>query len=133
MSTPIVCDPMIPSGGSYGNAYRYFTLPIEQIPGFDATKDQVLCRSANGGLRWVIPECIPVVTCVTISEASGVGSDPPPASGCSCEIKLTRQNVYILRAMNIVDEPCETVASLAFRYTYNPETQQWEGSVPPSQ
>lgn len=54
-----------------GPHHRYFNLPIEQIPGWDPLKDQVLTHAKNGGLIWVEIVCLPVVTCIQLDELNG--------------------------------------------------------------
>lgn len=54
-----------------GPHHRYFNLPIEQIPGWDASKDQVLAHAQDAGLVWVEVVCLPVVTCIQLDELSG--------------------------------------------------------------
>jgi len=46
--------------------HRYFNLPIEQIPGWDSTKDQILVHGDDAGLYWANLECLSVVTCIKL-------------------------------------------------------------------
>lgn len=47
--------------------YRFFTLPIEQIPGHKEGESQILVHRPNCGLQWfTLDLCLPVVTCVKL-------------------------------------------------------------------
>ena len=61
--------------------HRYFNLPIEQIPQWDATKPQVLVHGATQGLRWQSVLCLDVVTWISLE---------------SGELKIERRNIPIL-------------------------------------
>lgn len=99
------CEPMIPSSGP---SYRFFTLPIEQIPNFDPSKAQVLCHYDNGGLVWLTPECIAVPGC------SGAENETSVSSEC--------KNIYILKDMG----PTSTI-----QYIYDSQTKAWVSKPPP--
>lgn len=51
--------------------YRYFNQPIELIPGWDQSKDQVLVHAKDSGLIWVEIVCLPVVTCIRLDALNG--------------------------------------------------------------
>jgi hypothetical protein len=46
--------------------YRFFNQPIEQIPGYDEAKPQMLVHSPNCGLQWHNVECISLVKCIKL-------------------------------------------------------------------
>lgn len=49
--------------------FRFFNQPIEQIPGFDEAKPQLLAHRPNYGLQWVtVDQCLPVVTCLDLED-----------------------------------------------------------------
>lgn len=48
------------------NIYRFFNQPIEQIPGWDSAKVQVLVHKAAQGLIWQNVYCEEVVTCIRL-------------------------------------------------------------------
>lgn len=111
----------------YAN-YRYFNQPIEQIPGWDSSKPQILFHAKDAGLIWVGIQCLPVVTCVQIS---GVSSPEDPLA-CNCELSITRHNIYILKDAGINETECE-IQTLPLNnlnidgpYKYNQSTNQWE-------
>lgn len=65
-STP--CCPCPDFFPAINQTYRYFNQPIEQIPGWNPATAQILFHGANNGLVWVsAPECIDVVTCITLA------------------------------------------------------------------
>lgn len=59
---------IIPVPTAFGDKnYRFFTLPIEQIPGYDENLPQILVHRPKCGLQWLSLElCLPVVTCVKL-------------------------------------------------------------------
>lgn len=70
MSSAPCCSPCPDFFPAIPLNYRYFNQPIEQIPGWDATKSQILFHGANKGLFWqTAPECIDVVTCIKLTPA----------------------------------------------------------------
>lgn len=57
-----------PSSGAE-DKYRYFNQPIEQIPGWQADKPQLLVHRPNCGLQWVaLSGCLDVVTCIKLED-----------------------------------------------------------------
>lgn len=73
MSTPTPSSAPCPSNlfPSTNPNYRYFNQPIELIPGWDQSKDQVLVHAKDSGLVWVEVVCLPVVTCIQLDELNG--------------------------------------------------------------
>lgn len=117
--------PTMPEGS--GN-YRYFNQPIEQIPGWNANKPQILFHGKNAGLVWSDIQCLPVVTCVQITGVSSPAEDP---TACNCELSITRHNLYILKDAGINETECEIeLAPMSMSvngpYVYNELTKQWE-------
>lgn len=84
-----------------GYKYRFFNQPIEQIPGFDPDRPQILAHGANGGLVWHnVNKCLPVVTCISLDTVNNklqidtrqivVIGDFEPSTGTLCQpIDLT--------------------------------------------
>jgi hypothetical protein len=127
--------------------YRYFNQPIEQIPGWDANEPQILFHGKNAGLVWVNIECIPVVTCVELSDESaygsgagtgdgdgtgtgdgdGTGTGDGSGSGCGCTLSVTRHNLYVLKDAGINSETCiNETQSLSVKYIYNENIKSWQ-------
>lgn len=91
--TASTCPGTFPDMGASPN-YRYFNQPIEQIPGWDATKSQILFHGANKGLWWQTgPECIDVVTCVRLTENG---------------LEFDRVKVFVFKSAN-PDTECDTI------------------------
>lgn len=104
--------PDMSSLSSSGN-YRYFNQPIEQVPGWDVAKAQILFHGENRGLYWqTIPDCVNVLECLTVVP-SGSGHilhgqetiirplqilDPP--SSPYCEIPLEEIDVVTCVVLN---------------------------------
>lgn len=63
---------LFPSDIEFGDQkYRFFTLPIDQVPGYDNDKPQLLVHRPNSGLQWyTMDQCLPIVTCVKLDETS---------------------------------------------------------------
>lgn len=75
--------------------YRFFNQPIEQIPGFDITKPQILAHAPNCGLMWfTIDQCLEVVTCLSLQ---------------TDKLKVTRNNVVVIKDFGILagDTACD--------------------------
>lgn len=50
--------------------YRFFNQPIEQIPGYDNDKPQILVHRPQYGLQWHnIDTCLQVVTCINLESS----------------------------------------------------------------
>lgn len=83
-----VFDPIPPNNGDKN--YRYFTLPIEQIPGFIANQPQILVHRPNCGLQWFsLDKCLPVVTCLDLTEDA---------------LKVERRSIVVIKDFEIQNE-----------------------------
>lgn len=70
--------------------YRFFTLPIEQIPGYKEDKPQILVHRPNNGLQWfTLDKCLPVVTCLDLQ---------------SDKLKVERRSLVIIKDFEIEDD-----------------------------
>jgi hypothetical protein len=74
--------------------YRYFNQPIEQIPGYEEGKPQILVHRPNCGLQWVsLDQCLPVVTCLELE---------------SDKLKVQRRSLVVIKDFEIEDdEECD--------------------------
>lgn len=80
--------------------YRYFNQPIEQIPGFEGSKAQILFHTANKGLYWqTVPECVEVTKCIKIESASAGNDD--------FKIKAEKLRIRPLQDLGELDEPVD--------------------------
>lgn len=74
-------DIISPSGVDH--KYRFFNQPIEQIPGFDINKPQILAHPPGCGLVWItVDQCMDIVTCLSLE---------------SDRLKVTRNNVVVIK------------------------------------
>ena len=70
----------IPGEVCLPKVYRHFNQPMEQIPGFNSSKPQVLCHSAPSascpyvGLFWASLECYDVVDCISLTSEALVAT-----------------------------------------------------------
>ena len=91
------CEDKFPDMGSSSGNYRYFNQPIEQVPGWEKDKAQILFHGENKGLFWqTIPECVNLLECLNIVPSGGGYAieaqekiirplqilDPPPTPSC---------------------------------------------------
>lgn len=80
--------------------YRYFNQPIEQIPGFNKNKSQLLFHAEGCGLVWQdIAECVDLVKCAKVS---GEGE---PGAGGSYKLIVEQQRIRPLQDLGAVTEP----------------------------
>ena len=74
--------------------YRFFTLPIEQIPGHVEGQSQILVHRPNSGLQWLtLDQCLPVVTCLKLE---------------SNELVAERRKIIVFKDFEVEDCPIET-------------------------
>lgn len=72
--------------------YRFFNQPIEQVPGYESDKPQILVHRPGSGLQWfTLDLCLPVVTCLKLEDD---------------KLKAERRSVVILKDFAIDDDDC---------------------------
>ena len=93
------CSDAFPDIGQDVKKYRYFNQPIEQIPGWNPSKSQILFHGANGGLYWetITDDCVEVTKCVKV-ETDSPGSD-------DFKIKAEKTRIRPLQNLGDLDEP----------------------------
>lgn len=82
---------LFPTPDQYGDQkYRFFNLPIDQIPGYKEDKPQILVHRPNCGLQWFsLDKCLPVVTCLDLQ---------------SDKLKVERRSLVVIKDFTIDDD-----------------------------
>ena len=82
---------VFPTPSTYGDKkYRFFNQPIEQIPGYEADKPQILVHRPNCGLQWfTLDQCLPVVTCIKLE---------------SDKLKAERKRLVVIKDFDMADD-----------------------------